>query len=58
MSRVAQRLDARQVMTAGQWHIAAEAVRPGLADQAVLAQKLGALRAADGGDQGVARFGR
>ena len=57
MIRVAQGLHARQVMAAGQGQIVAEAMRPGFADEAVLTLKLGALFAADRGDQGYGRSG-
>ena len=52
MTCITQGLDARQVMATWQRNIAAEAMRPDLADDPVLALKFRALVAADGGNQG------
>ena len=57
MSWIPQRLDARQVMATGQGQIAAETMRPGFADEAVLAPEFFALVSADSGDQGYGESG-
>ena len=57
MGRIAQRLDARQMMAVGQGEVVAEAMWPSLADEAVLSPEFFALVGADSGDQGRGESG-
>ena len=50
--RVAEGFHARQMVATGQGQVAPKTVRPGFADEAVLALELAAFVAADGRDQG------
>ena len=57
MIRDAQCFHARQVMAAGQGQIVAETMRPGFADEAVLALEFAAFGVADGSEQGQGKCG-